>query len=109
MSIDAHTSERTSVGYVLQLLTDEALRRAKKEFVPNAKYHENFIMPDALIPGIPPEFSVHVTCTGGDDSFRMKRWRYVGVTRRTARDRHPLTLRAAATSRPQAGLREGLR
>lgn len=77
MGIGAHTSERTSVGYVLQLLTDEALRRAKKKFVPNAKYHENFIMPDALIPGIPPEFSVHVTCTGGDDSFRMKRWRYV--------------------------------
>lgn len=77
MSIDAHTSERTSVGYVLQLLTDEALRRAKKKFVPNVKYYENFIMPDALIPGIPPEFSVHVTCTGADNSFGMKRWRYV--------------------------------
>jgi hypothetical protein len=77
MSIDAHTSERTSVGYVLQLLTDEALRRGEQKFVPNAKYHENFIMPDALIPGIPPEFSVHVTCTGADNSFQMKRWRYV--------------------------------
>jgi len=52
MSIDAHTSEGASVGYVLQLVTDEALRRAKKKFVPNAKYHENFIMPDALISAV---------------------------------------------------------
>jgi hypothetical protein len=77
MSIDAHTSERTSVGYVLQLLTDEALRRVNITFVPNAKYYENFIMPDALIPGLTPKFSVHVTCTGADNSFGMKRWRYV--------------------------------
>lgn len=77
MSIDAHTSERTSVGYVLQLITDEALRRAKIAFVPNAKYYENFIMPDALIPGLTPKFSVHVTCTGADNSFGMKRWRYI--------------------------------
>jgi hypothetical protein len=72
-----NTSEKTSLGYVLQLLVELALKEANIKFVPNYKYHSSFIKPDVLIPSDPPSQSVHVTATGGDDSFRMKRWRYV--------------------------------
>jgi hypothetical protein len=56
---------------------EDALREQGISFAPNVGYHAEFIKPDVLIPGKPPKFSVHVTATGADDSFRMKKWRYI--------------------------------
>ena len=77
MSTDEHTSDRTSLGYVLQHLVEDGLNLNSVDFEANCDYYKGFIKPDVLIPGNPPKYSVHVTATGADNSFQMKKWRYV--------------------------------
>lgn len=77
MATDSHTSERTSLGLVLQHMVEDCLSDEGIQFVANCSYFPNFIKPDVLIPGAPPKYSIHVTATGADNSFQMKRWRYI--------------------------------
>jgi hypothetical protein len=77
MPTEEHTAARTSLGLVLQHLVEDALAEQGISFKANVGYHSGFIKPDVLVPGNPPKFSVHVTATGPDDSFRMKKWRYI--------------------------------
>jgi hypothetical protein len=77
MSNEEHTSDRTSLGYVLQYLVEDGLNLHGIKFESNCDYYKSFIKPDVLIPGNPPKYSVHVTATGADNSFQMKKWRYV--------------------------------
>ena len=77
MTRDEHTSDRTSLGLVLQYLVEDALSDVGIAFKGNVNYYPSFIKPDVFIPGEKPKLSVHVTATGADDSFQMKRWRYI--------------------------------
>ena len=77
MGNEEHTSDRTSLGYVLQHLVEDGLKLHGIKFDSNCDYYKSFIKPDVLIPGNPPQYSIHVTATGADNSFQMKKWRYV--------------------------------
>jgi len=69
-------SHKTTIGYCLQSLAELTLKKQNIEFDSNVKYYDCYIAPDIFI-GSPPEFSIHVTCSQGDDSLTMKKWRYV--------------------------------
>jgi hypothetical protein len=69
-------SHKTTIGYALQCLAEEALSEVSVEFRSNVKYFDLYIAPDLFI-GEKPTHSIHVTCSQGDDSLTMKKWRYV--------------------------------
>jgi hypothetical protein len=77
MTQDEHTSNRTSLGLVLQYFVEKALKVNNIDFLPNFAYYPTFIKPDIVIPDKDPKYSIHVTATGTDASFRMKKWRYI--------------------------------
>ena len=80
LSIDAHTSQSTQLGYCLQDFVALCLSETDLgyQITENAAYTKHVIKPDILLGDLEtPPCSIHVTASDSRDSFRMKKWRYV--------------------------------
>ena len=75
-STPSSISSSTVLGYMLQGIVEKSLDTKKCSYRSNVHYNPLFIRPDVFV-GDPPTRSIHVTCSRGDNSLSMKRWRYV--------------------------------